>query len=292
MISPTTDERAEHIRKLFRRLAETLKRIQARPTAEAVHHLRTTVRRLETVLGAEERSGTKKLLKQLGRLRRRAGKVRDLDVQLLALRSIHVQVSRRDLAILERQLMKTHSKRERRLQAAVEAELSEGLSRRMNRILKTVTAAGPRADSRKDYVAAALRKFQAVAQRYPEFKDQNLHEFRIRCKRVRYLAELGGTNPRSKLAITELTRIQDSVGEWHDWVALTATAEQVLSHTNSPLLSVLRAQRRLRLLAALRITLEARQTLLAMAGAAAGRRKPSATSQEQPDRLQGSAAVA
>ncbi len=223
---------------------------------------------------AEERRATRKLLKQLARLRRRAGRVRDLDVQLIALRGLSVEVSHRDLAVLRQQLEKTHGKRLRRLQAAVEAELSAGLSGRARRVLERLVSGGQAAGSSRDGTEAALRRFQALAQRYPEFTEGNLHEFRIRCKRVRYLAEMSGEGPESQPVIAELMRIQDSVGEWHDWVALAETAEQVLPYPNSSLLSVLRAQRRLRLLGALRTTAEARRKLVALAAAAAGRGKP------------------
>jgi CHAD domain-containing protein len=285
VVSPSTAEGAQHARRVFGRLAATLKQVAAKPNPEAVHHLRTTIRRIETMVRAhavEERRGARKLLKQLGRLRRRAGRVRDLDVQLIALRGLSVEVSHRDLAILRQQLEKTHGKRLRRLQAAVEAELSEGLSGRARRVLERLVSDGQATASSRDSTQAALRRFQALAQRYPEFTEANLHEFRIRCKRVRYLAEMGGESPESQPVIAELMRIQDSVGEWHDWVALAETAEQVLPHPNSSLLSLLRAQRRLRFLGALRTTVEARRKLFALAAAAAGRKKPATGNPGEP----------
>ena len=60
---------------------------------ESVHGFRTTSRRLqillEELLPNRDRN-QKKLLKMLNRIRKRAGKVRDLDVQLAALRSLKV----------------------------------------------------------------------------------------------------------------------------------------------------------------------------------------------------------
>ena len=85
-------------------LFDKLLRISRRSSGakpETVHQLRTTIRRVETLLattlpalGRKEQ----KLLKQLDRLRRRAGKVRDLDVQIQALRSLRLESITRDRA--------------------------------------------------------------------------------------------------------------------------------------------------------------------------------------------------
>jgi CHAD domain-containing protein len=250
--------------KLFQKLAATTRRIAAQPTPERVHDLRTTIRRIETLLAAQEADdvrGTKKLLKQLTRLRRRAGKVRDIDVQLEALRSVTLDGSRREIATLNRHLEKVHAKRERKLVAAVEDELSTGLTSRLKRAMATA-GSGKDAVSPKDFTRTALRRFQGLVRRYSELDETNLHEFRLRCKRVRYLAELDGDSARSQPVITELKRIQDSIGQWHDWVALTEVAEQVIEDSNSPLLSALRTQRRSKFIGALRTTYEAKQRLM------------------------------
>jgi CHAD domain-containing protein len=253
--------------KLFTKLAATMKRVSSKPTPEAVHRLRTTIRRIETLIAARKADDLRaaaRLLKQLARLRRRAGKVRDLDVQMDALRSITLEGSRRDKASLTRHLEKIHSKRERKLTAAVGAELSSGLTRRWERVRALLGAGEHAVRSKTDYTGKALHAFAGLVQRYRNLDEKNLHQFRLRCKRIRYLAELDGDTARSEPVIAALKRIQDSVGEWHDWVALTATAEQVLD-TNSPLLSALRTQRRSKFLSALRTTEEAKQRLLGLA---------------------------
>jgi len=58
-----------------------------------VHRFRTGTRRLQILLGelsSKLDRNEKKLLKLLSRIRKRAGKVRDLDVQSAALRSLKV----------------------------------------------------------------------------------------------------------------------------------------------------------------------------------------------------------
>ena len=264
--SPLTHD-LQRTSKLFEKLAATAKRVSSKPAPEAVHRLRTTIRRVETLIAvrnADDLRGTSKLLKQLVRLRRRAGKLRDLDVQMDALRSITLDGSRRDRACLTRHLDKVRSKRERKLTAAIEEELSSGLKRRLGRVTKLFAAGEHAVSPEADFTRTALQRFHGLVQRYPHLDETNLHEFRVRCKRVRYLAEIDPDSARSEAVIAELKRIQDSVGQWHDWVALTDTAGQVLD-TNSPLLSALRTQRRSKFLSARRATEEAKQKLLDLA---------------------------
>jgi CHAD domain-containing protein len=61
--------------------------------SQAVHGFRPTTRRLETLLAQLVRDGSrknKKLLKMLNRIRKSAGRVRDVDVQLQALGSLKI----------------------------------------------------------------------------------------------------------------------------------------------------------------------------------------------------------
>src|ERR1700735_5772738 len=80
-------------RVVFQKLEQDLVKLSSKPRAESVHRFRTGTRRLQILLGELspklDRSD-KKLLKLLGRIRTRAGKVRDLDVKYAALRSLKV----------------------------------------------------------------------------------------------------------------------------------------------------------------------------------------------------------
>lgn len=271
--------------KLFEKLAATTKGLGAKSTPERVHQLRTTIRRVETLFAAHKsdvRGGNKKLLKQLARLRRRAGKVRDIDVQKEALGGITLDGSRRESLKVMHHLDKAHAKYERKLAEAREEELQKGLSRRLKRAMTDLTSDERPLSARNDFTQAALRKFAALARRYAQLDEANLHEFRLRCKHVRYLAELEGDAGRSKPVIAELKRIQDAAGQWHDWVALTEVAQEVLDDASSPLLSALRTQQRAAFLSALRISNEARQTLLSMRASLPPSRKGPRSSRSAP----------
>jgi len=253
-------------------LFDKLRRI-ARPAPSAkpdsVHQLRTTIRRVETLLAAASKApGRKerKLLKALSRLRRRAGKVRDLDVQIEALGSLRLESTARDRATVMAFLEKARAHREKKLLEVLEDEAEVGLQKRLHAISLRLQSESPKpaAGAEKRFVAAALEKFAAVVKQRGTLSEANLHNFRMDCKRVRYLAEMAGETPEAAAVTALLRRIQDAIGVWHDWLTLTATAEEVLSGSGQvPLLSALRANVRSRYLEAVRITADAKQELLA-----------------------------
>ncbi len=211
-------------------------------------------------------------MKQLDRIRRRAGKVRDVDVQITALGSLRLESITRDKARVKRFLEKTRIKREQKLLTTCRDELQNGLQRRIERaatrLQETPSTDRTQPELRADrFVCSALEKFAALARERPVLNESNLHEFRMACKRVRYLAEMAGETPGGIAVIAELKRIQDAVGEWHDWLTLADTAEGLLPRPGqSPLIAALRASTRSRYLEALRTTADAKRNLLHMHG--------------------------
>jgi CHAD domain-containing protein len=249
-----------------------ISRLSTSAKPETVHQLRTTIRRIEILVATTwpvPSPKEEKLLKQLARLRRRAGKVRDLDVQIAALGGVRLESVTRDRARVMAFLEKARARREGKVLKAFQDGVDAGLHKRLKRTaarLQQETPKPPQSHAAGDrFLAAALDKFAAAVKQRPALSESNLHDFRMDCKRVRYLAEMAGEGPRVAAAIEQLKRIQDSVGVWHDWVTLTATAEGVLAHAaQAPLLSALRASTRSKYLEALRITADARRALLEM----------------------------
>ena len=256
---------------LFDKL-QRLSRPSSSLKSETVHQLRTTIRRVETLFATIRRApGRKeqKFLKRLCRLRRRAGRVRDLDVQIAALGGLGLESITRDRARVMSFLQKARAMQEKRLLRALQDEADAGLRKRLNRAFGRLQQEFPKPAERKAaedrFLAAALRKFTTVVKRHPTLTEGNLHDFRMDCKRARYLAEMAGEGPKAVAAIAQLKRIQDAIGNWHDWLTLTTTAESVLSHSEQvPLLPALRASTRSRYLEALRITADAMRALLEM----------------------------
>src|SRR5438093_8278651 len=83
----------EEINKLFTKATRQIAKTASKPLPRNLHRLRTVIRRVEAVLleaSPKLDRSQRKLLKLLTRLRRRAGKVRDIDVQITALRALKV----------------------------------------------------------------------------------------------------------------------------------------------------------------------------------------------------------
>src|SRR5262245_63511660 len=73
----------ERIQKSTRRVRKFLQKNSKRPSSDAIHNLRTSTRSLETTfttLGFDSKRKVKRLMRDLGDVRKRAGKVRDMDV--------------------------------------------------------------------------------------------------------------------------------------------------------------------------------------------------------------------
>jgi CHAD domain-containing protein len=59
-----------------------------------------------------------------------------------------------------------------------------------------------------------------------------LHQYRIAVKRARYAAEFAPKSADAAQFIAQLKRLQDAVGNWHDWLTLTSTAAKHLGDVN------------------------------------------------------------
>jgi CHAD domain-containing protein len=276
-----------HAKNLFSKLEKVTDQIESNPTPETVHRLRTTIARLQTLLSAAGEPNPK-LGKRLSRVRRLAGKIRDIDVQTDALRRIRMD-SRRDKAAVLRALAETHSKRIRKLTKALQEELAAGLLKRLKRVLAELTATAQVSGEAKDYTALSVDAFARLAQDYAPLSPANLHDFRVACKRVRYEAEMAQQSPQSRAVIMQLKRIQDAIGEWHDWQRLIETADEFLATPASPLLSLLRAHRQSKFSEAVRITHEAKQALLSLRSPALPKKSSASTSDQTTTKMAASA---
>src|SRR4030081_573473 len=95
----------ERSRLVFQKLERDLLTLSSKLKPESVHGFRTGTRRVQTLLeelAPDRTRNEKKLVNRLKRTRKRAGKVRDLDVQLSALRVLTIwQEPRRKTLLLE-----------------------------------------------------------------------------------------------------------------------------------------------------------------------------------------------
>ena len=77
-------------------------------------------------------------------------------------------------------------------------------------------------------VLVALDDFARLAHAMPMLEANNLHEFRKSVKKARYVAEAGGDDRSSQTVANALKRMQDAIGAWHDWLCLSQEAQTAL----------------------------------------------------------------
>jgi CHAD domain-containing protein len=266
----------ERTQGLFRRLDILLSRTGAAPTPERVHQVRTTARRLEAILEIvypEATSRVAKTLRGLKRLRRRAGAVRDLDVQAAALRTLKIGRETERKARLLSTLADARAAKEAQFQKAIHHKKVEKLQKRLQQTaLEMAQASVPPEQNGQNWppvwidfdpVSASLRMFARLARQTKAITADNIHLFRTRCKRIRYVGEMAGMSPESKRVVGLLKRVQDSIGDWHDWQTLTLTAEDLFSRSlDSALVSALRNISNAKFVEARAVATDARRELM------------------------------
>jgi CHAD domain-containing protein len=211
---------------VFQQLEQDLVKLSSKPRAENVHRFRTGTRRLQILLGelsAKPGRGQKKLLKLLGRIRKRAGKVRDLDVQLAALRSLKVPGEPRRKTQLVNHLIELRGRQEKKLRKAVDDDNVRDIQKRLKRASKNFNP-----EASVDPLAVAKGMLEKIDHGDAPITEALLHQYRILSKRARYAAEFAEQSPEAEQFIAGLKRIQDALGDWHDWLTLTQTAVERL----------------------------------------------------------------
>ncbi len=228
-----------HTRAMFRKLGRQSAKVVARPVPENVHRFRTSSRRVEVLvseLAKSHSSNDKKLLKLLGRLRKKAGRVRDLDVQGAALRSLKIPQEPGRKSQLMRTLAEERAKREKKLVKALDKKTLTELRKRLKR-----TATRLEIPENADPVGLARRKLNDLHVEPGPVSAKTLHQFRIAGKRARYIAELAGKSEEAARLIAVLNHMQDVIGDWHDWLQLAERAETMFGGVqDSALVAALR----------------------------------------------------
>jgi CHAD domain-containing protein len=213
---------------------------------KSVHRLRTTIRRIESLVSYANPDLDKKLersLEKLADLRKRAGKVRDLDVQTGLLGALANGSTVRDQETLAALLGKKRDRQARRLGSAVRKLQESKFFARMSRIAERAgTEPAQRPLAPLEEARAQLAKMSNAFSSHQAYGLKRLHDARVLLKRIRYVAELAEESAEQKNFIRELKTVQDAVGEWHDWQELTSTAEKRFSdRVNCALLREVRA---------------------------------------------------
>ncbi len=225
-------------REVFQNLERDLVKLASKPQAKTVHRFRTGTRRLQILLSEFSPRldhSDKKLLKQLGRIRKRAGKVRDLDMQAIALRSLKVPREPRRKSQLLNQLIDLRAQQEKKLRKQLDKATVREIRKRLKR-----TAKHFHPNAGRDPLAVARAMLETLHRPGAPLTETVLHQYRILSKRARYAAEFAIPSPASERFIAQIKRIQDALGDWHDWLTLTQTATAHLGDVReSPLVAEL-----------------------------------------------------
>src|ERR1035437_7321104 len=216
----------ERSKLVFWKMERAVLKLSSGQHAENVHAFRTTSRRLQTLLEEiipDRDRNQKKLLKMLDRIRKRAGKVRDLDVQLAALRSLKTPQEPRRKTQLMHGLIELRAKHEKKLRKMLNKETIREIQKRLKR-----GSRGVKTETCRDPLTVARTMLARVVRPAGPVTEELLHHYRTVVKGARYVAELAPKSAEAAQFIARLKRLQDAVGNWHDWLTLTQTAAKRL----------------------------------------------------------------
>lgn len=216
------------LRKRLRRFLALLSEVLAGESPEAVHDLRVWSRRLQqTLIALHPESHSRKLRslrRTLRRARRTLGGWRNCDVVLQRLARKERQARRPDKrrawTLVIDFVRKTRERELRRVRKRLLKLDLFSLAKEMEALLEApgsnsqvVSASLP------EVVSTASSQWQAALSRALEDRRvENIHDFRIQTKRLRYrmelLRDIGALD--TSAAVEWLKSLQDGLGTWHD----------------------------------------------------------------------------
>jgi CHAD domain-containing protein len=228
-------------------LQKTVFKLERDVSSKDVHRLRTTIRRLESLIryaNPEVSHKQQKAIEELASLRKRAGKVRDLDIQIGLLGAIANGSTGKDRRMIADYLKMKRQRQAIRLTSDVRDLEYKKLFLRLEKISEKSIIATPdqHENAPMDRARSELIQLARKTSLHSTLKDRKLHGLRISLKRIRYTAELAEESEDQRQMLEELKPVQDALGEWHDWETLVRTAEkQFKGRINCPLLVEMRS---------------------------------------------------
>jgi CHAD domain-containing protein len=235
--------KTDKVQKSISRVRKFLKKKPKNPAPEKVHKIRTSARRLESSLDVMD-LGRKQLKKRIERnlavVRKRLGKVRDMDVLTSHAISVAPKISDREclVELLEHlgakragyaeKLRKAAKDKGSRLRADLDsiADEMDDLTDRSRRNGELKVEFNGRQDN-------SLEELMTELDRPTQLNRGNLHPFRLKVKELRYVLQLS-ENEHSEGFVKKLGEVKDAIGEWHDWEELVAIATEVLGGKPQP----------------------------------------------------------
>lgn len=208
---------------------------------EAVHRVRTGSRRLQAMIEATLRENpssalqqpARAWLRQLKQVRRAAAPVRDLDVHRKLLEQwVGKQSPASGLSRQAEQLDAWLKGERKQLAQRMQKQISKrqhALAERQASFAAAKEAAPVAfAGVPRSADTVALEDFVRAADAMPILDVENMHDFRKATKKARYVAESGAEGQTYSSIAKALKRIQDAIGDWHDWLCLQEEARTAL----------------------------------------------------------------
>jgi CHAD domain-containing protein len=259
----------ERFRDATERVRKFVRKNSRKPRSDSVHKFRTSVRSLETTfttLHPGPKRRMKRLLADLEKVRRGAGKVRDMDVLTSDVLKVNAEGEQDCLVELLQYLGAKRDHHAGQLSRTVErtnARLRRSLKQSYARV-EDVFEKAKRDPADSDALPTTIRKAIKLSFKLkkPSRLDRdNLHGYRLKVKELRNVLQLSSQTAGLPF-VEKLGDVKDAIGEWHDWDVLSAIAERVFDHPSCSLLRQLRSIRDSKYARALFLTNSLRNTYL------------------------------
>lgn len=230
---------AKRAAKPLRKLRKLLKKMPAVPNADDIHDFRTSSRRIEATIHAlsiDSGQNGRRVLKDISKLRKRAGKVRDMDVLIDYLSSVSRDKDEKKCYVrLLEHLGAQRLEYARKFDSARQqcaSELNKRMKRTSKQIEKFLPSNGKKDPDQNgvcaDVTASALTLLTALA-KPARLGKTNLHPYRLEVKELRNVLQMAENSDHQEF-VGQLGEVKDAIGEWHDWEELVAIAKTVLDH--------------------------------------------------------------
>lgn len=232
------------IERLPRQLRKQLKTAERGLAPKDVHKLRRRAHRVQA-LAAIGPEPPRHLLRSVDAVRRSAGKVRDLDVIRTHALTLASEPSSDSLPRLLGRMVKLRARAAARLRKTLDrhgdrlrADLADYALQLAAAFPSPDTAASSAAPHRQGIqkLRRAVARLLRELSQGPEPGKDNLHNFRIKLKRLRTLAQFLPDPDTAWLAC--FSGVIAQIGAWHDWSHLGAVAHKTLDDIrDAPLLA-------------------------------------------------------
>jgi CHAD domain-containing protein len=255
------------------------------PSVDAIHDVRTGTRRIEAQLDAMLRDEPEENLadaiaawqRLLKKIRRSAAPARDLDVHRKILEKLvkrdagAEQEDARAAAVhhqaddLDAWLRHIRTERAEKLQkqaAKWSAALDEDWKEFQAAAALAPTVRTSRENKAQRAARFALEAFARLSFQMQQLHADNLHDFRKEAKKARYMAESGGEDEYAGAVGKALKKLQDEIGDWHDWLMLAEEAASVLGEQGRELIAMIESERDSRYVSAIATTERLRGRLM------------------------------